>query len=55
MTIDGLNEVKLRAIEMALDIIRDESCNPTLHIVEDKDKKDLFTLADKIYNYISVA
>ena len=51
MTIDGLNEIRLKAIEMALDILRDE--NSGLKIVNAEDKKDLFTLADKIYTYIS--
>ena len=51
MTIDNVNEVKLHALEMALDIMRDE--NSGMHHVKDEDKKDLFTLADKIYKYIT--
>lgn len=53
MTIDGLNEVKLRALEMAIDFLRDESSG--IEILKPEDKKtDVFTLADKIYNYISM-
>lgn len=53
MTIDGLNEVRLRAFELALDIIRDEFSG--INCVKPEDKKDVFTLADKIFNYISMA
>jgi len=53
MTIDGLNEVKLRAFELALDILRDETSGITHLSHEDKLKLDVFALADKIYNYIS--
>jgi len=52
MTIDGLNEVKLRSIEMAIEILRDE--NSGMILLNENDKKDVFTLADKIYNYISM-
>ena len=53
MTIDGLNEVKLRALEMAIDFLRDESAG--INILKPEDKStDVFTLANKIYNYISM-
>jgi len=52
MTIDGLNEVKLRAIEMAISILQNE--NEGMSLLNENDKKDIFTLADKIYNYISM-
>jgi hypothetical protein len=53
MTIDGLNEVKLRALEMAIDFLRDESAG--IDILKPEDKSiDVFTLANKIYNYISM-
>ena len=53
MTIDGLNEVKLRALEMAIDFLRDESAGIDILKPEDK-STDVFTLATKIYNYISM-
>lgn len=52
MTIDGVNEVKLHALELAVDFLRDESSG--IFILKEDDKKsDVFTLADKIYNYIT--
>ena len=53
MTIDGVNEVKLHAFELALDIMRDEN-NGIRHLGNAEDGKDVFKLADKIYNYISM-
>ena len=51
MLINGLNEVRLKAIEMALDIMRDEYLR--VNIINQEDRKDLFVLADKIYTYIT--
>ena len=53
MTIDGVNEVKLHALEMAMDVIRDTASGIEHLKPQDKIKLDMFDLADKIYNYIS--
>lgn len=53
MSIDGLNEVRLHALEMAANFLRDESSGISVLKLEDK-KIDVFSLADKIYNYISM-
>ena len=52
MTIDGVNEVKLHTLELAVDFLRDESSGISI-LKEDDKKSDVFTLADKIYNYIT--
>ena len=52
MAIDGINEVKLHALELAVDFLRDESSGISI-LKEDDKKSDVFTLADKIYNYIT--
>lgn len=52
MLINGLNEVRLKAIEMAFDIMKDEYSKATMLKTEDRNI-DLFTLADKIYTYIT--
>ena len=53
MTINGINEIKLHALELARDFLRDEFSGISILKVEDK-KSDVFTLADKIYNYITI-
>ena len=53
MTIDGVNEIRLHALELAVDFLRDESSGISILKVDDK-KSDVFTLADKIYNYITI-
>ena len=52
MLINGLNEVRLKAFEMAFDILRDDYSKTAMLKPEDRNI-DLFTLADKIYIYIT--
>lgn len=51
MTIDSVNEVRLCALQMAIDILKDDSSG--FGLLSAADKTDVFTLADKIYKYIS--
>lgn len=53
MTIDGVNEVKLHAFELAMEILRDVRSGIALLKINDS-TVDVFELADKIYNYISM-
>ena len=53
MTIDGINEVRLHAFELAIEILRDVRSGVSLLKVNESND-DVFTLADKIYNYISM-
>lgn len=53
MTIDGINEVRLHTFEFAIEILRDVRSGVSLLKANDNNI-DVFTLADKIYNYISM-
>lgn len=47
---ENIDELKMQAFNTAMEIIR--SATPELPYVDDELKKDVFKLADKIYNYI---